>query len=184
MKLLTILTAFALTIFPILSFAQDTSTPPPLPTPKPIIELIPVIYGETDYNLVQIFEATRANKMIIEQGNGGEVAGMFATLKYLEAHPEKKIIIDGFCASACTMLLSKRLKNVCFTKQAEFYFHSVYTQNEKTGKKTMDPASNKVMYEEFDTPLQFFITASHAYGSLKLTKMDVDTAQSLTFKGC
>lgn len=64
-----------------------------------------------------------ANRVItIEDGLGGHVQGMLRILSRL-AYSRKRVVIDGPCRSACTLLLSLGPSRVCLTRRAELWFH-------------------------------------------------------------
>jgi hypothetical protein len=59
----------------------------------------------------------------IRSNQGGDIRLNYYRYRQLAAHGER-VIIDGPCVSACTMVL--RLKNVCATPRARFGFHSAF----------------------------------------------------------
>ena len=132
----------------------------------------------TDGVLMNVMELTDA--IIISDGVGGHLDGMLAVLKYLDHHPQKTIIIDGACASACTLLLS-RPANVVFTENAVFRFHSASIREEVNGKFRyfMSAPGNEKMLAVMPERLKDWIKETDAFGSRELTDMDSTTARQL-----
>jgi hypothetical protein len=137
----------------------------------------------TDDALIPLFDNT--NLVIIKLGPGGRISndkgengGVFDTIKFLKTHPEKRIIIDGKCYSACTLLLTS--ENVYFTKNAEFYFHSA-SLSVWDGKQyvSSEPSvtGNKRMMEAFSMEVKIWLHAKKAFKSFEFVKMDNETAQ-------
>ncbi|MNR94788.1 hypothetical protein D3C72_258760 [compost metagenome] len=129
----------------------------------------------TDQFMVKIFKQTDA--IIIREGRGGELNGMLSTLKYLDENQHKLIVIDGVCASACTLLLT-RPENVVFTENAVFRFHSaaVYSSDKKSYQ--LAPVGNAKMFDLFPEEVQEWILDTDAFGSIEFTDMDNETARA------
>lgn len=126
-----------------------------------------IVSGRTDDTLY--FYNNLTNYIIISTGTGGNLDGM---VEFRNAYPEFNIIIDGDCYSACTLLLG--MKNVYYTENASFYFHSSY--NLTCGlffSKTvgLSQKGNMTMMEVFDIPIRKWIRKSKAYESLSFTKL-------------
>jgi hypothetical protein len=77
-----------------------------------------VVNGRTDSNLMQTLQTS--DQIVIKYGSGGYVDGMLETMAYLKANPNKHIVIDGECVSACTLLLATSVSrnSVCYTSNA------------------------------------------------------------------
>lgn len=60
--------------------------------------------------------------LVIYNATGGNI---MRTTKNLEkmARSDVLIVVDGWCSSSCTLLLSERFDNVCWTDRARFRFH-------------------------------------------------------------
>ena len=132
-----------------------------------------VLIGRTDNNLIGLLK--QSDYLVIQQGNGGIVQGMMETIQYLKEHPEKSVVINGNCYSACTMLLSA--KNVYLTENANFYFHSAANITCETNHKISIVPNmfyNIVMIGVFDTSIQKWIMSSKAFGKLTFTKLPDD----------
>lgn len=130
----------------------------------------------TDEFLLNVFEF--ADIIIVDDGTGGHLDGMIETLYYLDENPNKIVVIDGACASACTLLLS-RPKNVVFTENAVFRFHSASIRETRNGEivEFMSERGNTKMLRFFTPQVQKWIEQTGAFQSLELTDMDSDQAR-------
>lgn len=134
--------------------------------PKSYVEL----HGTTDSNLLVFLK--KYDTIVITKGNGGLVYGMLETLKYLNSNPRKRIIIDGNCYSACTMLLSAT-HSVRITPRARFHFHSSVSDVCVYGElqKQISRKGNRDMLRVFGITTRAWIVASGAYLSTSFTTM-------------
>jgi len=132
----------------------------------------------TDETLKVVFSQT--NSILIREGVGGRLNGMLETLEYLDQHPEKTVIIDGPCASACTLLLGKP-NNVMFTERAVFRFHSVSWRylDDLDSPIALSLEGNLKMMEVLPAPVREWVVENNALASLDLTDMDFATAKRL-----
>ncbi len=141
-------------------------------------EVVAMVDGSnsTDQFMIKVFKATDA--IIIREGTGGELNGMISTLKFLDENKNKTIVIDGPCASACTLLLT-RPENVVFTEHAVFRFHSAAIYETKNGKRTYRLAGggNAKMFDLFSDEVQEWILETEAFDSIEFTDMDNETAR-------
>lgn len=70
--------------------------------------------------------APAADRYIIKDDPGGSVSDFVESLLYAK-QKGMKFKIDGYCASACTLILATPLKlDVCVTPKASFMFHQPY----------------------------------------------------------
>ena len=122
----------------------------------------------TDQFMMTIFEQT--NAIIIRDGRGGDLNGMLRTLAYLDENPNKTIVIDGPCYSACTLLLS-RPQNVVFTENADFYFHSAALYYESTNTYVLSAPGNAKMFALFSEDVQDWILDNQAFASRRFVEM-------------
>jgi hypothetical protein len=126
----------------------------------------------TDQFLIRLFGTTDA--ILIRGGAGGDVDGMIRTLDYLDKHPEKLVVIDGPCYSACTMLLA-RPKNVVFTENASFLFHSARVEWRNSEGEVirweLSYAGNEKMLDQFPIQIQEWIVQRDAFASREFTEM-------------
>lgn len=125
---------------------------------------------QTDQNILYAFSKT--NAVVIRYGVGGVVNGMMSTIRYMKENPAAKIIIDGPCMSACTLLLSLPDDQVKFTEKADFGFHTSYfTIN---GHQYKDNKVNKKMLQFFKPSVKDWIISSNAYASVNITALPRD----------
>lgn len=127
--------------------------------------------GTTSGNLIPLLENT--DTLVIKLGAGGQIQGMIDTLLYLRGHPEKTVVIDGPCFSACTMLLSAK-DNVLLTADARLFFHSSYSMRCEDGivAKTLSPKMNDIMLRGFIPEQQEWIKQTKAFGSTEFTELN------------
>jgi hypothetical protein len=70
--------------------------------------------------------------VLIKDDGGGDIYQYFAKYLYLQWSGER-VIIDGDCLSACTLVLGLVAKEQrCFTKDARFGFHAAFSESGKT----------------------------------------------------
>lgn len=143
------------------------------------LERYAVVMGNTDGNIKTILQ--KSDAVVIQFGAGGVVEEMLGTLYFLRQNPDKIVVIDGPCYSACTMLLGAP-QNVLITERAEFYFHSSYvavcTEQGVIAKK-QSKTGNRAMWTVFNGPQREWIKSSGAFKSLEFTKMDTELVRNL-----
>lgn len=129
-----------------------------------------VVSGRTDGNLKKIL--VDYDQIVIKYGAGGVVDGMLESIQYLKAHPNKRIIIDGECVSACTLLLNRNVSpaQVCYTENAKFLFHSAYYEVLHNGQtaRVRDPIYNKQMARTFNPLIKAWIKRVDAYKAIDI----------------
>jgi hypothetical protein len=64
-----------------------------------------------------------ADPIVINQSMGGRIDQFDAEINYI-IRSGKHVVLDGFCASACTMILA--VPNLCATDRALLGFHMAY----------------------------------------------------------
>jgi hypothetical protein len=80
--------------------------------------LLPVLMIETS--------ASASAAVRVYEDNGGQIGNYLAKFKALRASGEQ-VIIDGTCASACTMLLGMiPRQRICVTPRAVLAFHAAW----------------------------------------------------------
>lgn len=132
----------------------------------------------TDQFLMELFRQTDA--IYITDGRGGELDGMLETLDYLDQNPEKLVVIDGDCYSACTLLLAKP-RNVIFTDNASFFFHSASVRYCVDGnvKTTLSAPGNEKMRAALPPKVTAWVDANKAFDSTEFTEMPASDAREL-----
>lgn len=69
------------------------------------------------------------DRYIVKEDPGGSVSEFIQALQYAKTKGYK-FKIDGYCASACTLILAKPLKlDVCITPKASFMFHQPFAMD-------------------------------------------------------
>jgi|SRR3954451_21235298 hypothetical protein len=69
----------------------------------------------------------------------------------------ESVIIDGLCASACTILLSELpYDKICVTSRARLGFHAAYNYR-SNGRTFTDPEATLMLYSTYPTPVRRWI---------------------------
>lgn len=94
--------------------------------------------------LILLFTSTvvNAREVRIINDRGGVVTRYVAVFKRL-AKTDTQVIIDGFCASSCTLALA--LPKVCVTPRAKLGFHQAYRYSWYGQRVTDYPLSRYLM---------------------------------------
>lgn len=133
-------------------------------------KVVATVIGRTDDSLLPLL--MKHESIIIQFGSGGDVDGMIEVVQYLRLNPNKTVVIDGECYSACTMLLGAP-DNILFTYNARLFFHSGYTRLCVDGlmKNLLSPAANRKMLMLFDQDTRNWILQSGAFTSTNFTEL-------------
>jgi hypothetical protein len=93
----------------------------------------------------------------ITNDRGGLIAAYILKYERL-ASSGQSVIIDGLCASACTMVLSALPSNrICVTSRARFGFHAAWNYG-ANGRTFTDPDATLMLYSTYPTPVRRWIT--------------------------
>lgn len=159
--------AFALSVITALGFGSSKAK---------VLDEFLIHTGPTDGNLVEILEENPI--VVIQVGLGGNVVGMTETLVYLDEHPEKTIVIDGECFSACTMLLSAQ--NTLITKNARLFYHSSSSTVCIMGvsQEVISQDVNMFMLSTYEPNIQRWILRTKAFDTTLFTEMPKSLVQS------
>jgi hypothetical protein len=96
-----------------------------------------ITYGVPTKELIQLITEAKpsadtknttpsTDRFIIRDDPGGNVSEFVQSLMYAK-NKGYKFKIDGYCASACTLILAKPLKlDICVTPKASFMFHQPF----------------------------------------------------------
>lgn len=135
-------------------------------------------HNSTDGFLLNLFESF--DSIIIRFGKGGNLDGMIKVLMFLQENPEKTVVIDGPCYSACTLLLAAP-ENVVFTENASFYFHSSFLYDAKRPDKEpkMYPFGNEIMLKVLPTNVNLWTQLTGAFNKIEFTRMENHEAVDL-----
>jgi hypothetical protein len=77
-------------------------------------------------------------------------------------------VVDGYCNSACTMVLGTG--RVCATPRAQFGFHAGYYEYPVFGK-VIEPQPTNQMYQHYPDNVKDWVTAHHAMDQITMTMM-------------
>jgi hypothetical protein len=102
-------------------------------------------------------QATHATIRIVED-RGGLIETYVSKFERLRASGES-VIIDGLCASACTMVLAAvQPDKICVTSRAALGFHAAY-QFTPNGRTVADPEATTMLYAMYPAPVKRWIVA-------------------------
>ena len=123
------------------------------------------IDGTTSRNLLRY--VGNANTIVINEGTGGAVNGIYEVLAKLQSN-DTQVVINGPCFSACTLLLAS--PKVTFTENASFYVHSSYDLACKDHLLyfSMSPSTNGEMLLLYLDNTAYWIVENRSFESLDL----------------
>jgi hypothetical protein len=94
----------------------------------------------------------------IAEDHGGRIGNYVTKFQRLRSSGES-VIIDGLCASACTLVLSAVPHNkICVTSRATLGFHAAYDFG-INGRTIANPEATRVLYSTYPTPVKQWIAA-------------------------
>ncbi len=95
--------------------------------------------------------------MRISDDRGGRIEdylGRFAALR----QSGERVIVDGACLSACTMVLGAVPRNrICITPRASFGFHAAWMPT-PYGHKVSSPLGNRVLWASYPPAVRHWIS--------------------------
>ncbi|WP_284263295.1 hypothetical protein [Bradyrhizobium iriomotense] len=92
----------------------------------------------------------------ITNDRGGLIGKYIHKYERLRASGQN-VIIDGFCASACTIVLATVPSDrICVTSQAELAFHAAWDFGPR-GRPVTNPDATRMMYLMYPAPVQRWI---------------------------
>lgn len=122
----------------------------------------PFIYiGETDNDMLPILRKHGVLRVVV--GNGGVVYEHMAIIREIEASSNMQLVIDGVCGSACTLYLALPKRRVCWTRRAQFDFHSSSFIDPSSGKRIRNDLVNAEWLAYFTEDVQNWIERSGAF---------------------
>lgn len=93
----------------------------------------------------------------IEEDHGGQIGAYITKFERLRSSGQS-VIIDGLCASACTLVLSAVPPDrICVTSRARLGFHAAYDFG--NGHIIANPEATMMMYSMYPTPVRRWIAA-------------------------
>jgi hypothetical protein len=97
----------------------------------------------------------RAEVRIISS-SGGEVGSFLAAFEQVRASGER-VVIDGPCLSACTLVLSMVPRDrICVTRRAVLGFHAARSID-RLGRIYAEPEASEIVLEAYPAPVQNWI---------------------------
>ena len=104
--------------------------------------------------ILNVSEASSAVR--IANDRGGLIATYIVKYQRLASSGES-VIIDGFCASACTMVLSAFPHDkICVTSRATLGFHAAWNYG-ANGRAFTDPEATLMLYSTYPMPVRRWI---------------------------
>jgi hypothetical protein len=101
---------------------------------------------------------------------GGQIGEYLAKYRALRASGER-IVIDGTCASACSMILGIVPHNrICITPSAVLEFHAAWEVT-PTGKKVVSRAGSAILLSSYPGDVRHWISQ---YGGLTTQMLDLE----------
>jgi hypothetical protein len=98
----------------------------------------------------------------ISDDRGGQIGEYLAKYKALRASGER-VVIDGSCASACTMILGVIPRNrICVTPRAVLGFHSAW--NPTSGGNQVSSAGNRYLWSNYPSDVRKWISRHGGLG--------------------
>lgn len=95
---------------------------------------------------------------------GGQIGAYVAKYRALRATGEQ-VIIDGTCASACTMILGVIPRNrLCVTPRAVLEFHTAWNSS-PSGEHVISRAGNEVLQSTYPSDIRRWIKRHGGLGS-------------------
>ena len=100
----------------------------------------------------------------ITNDRGGHI-GSYVTKYQRLASAGESVIIDGLCASACTILLSELPHDkICVTSRAMLGFHAAWNFG-PNGRTFTDPEATLMLYSTYPTPVRRWIALRFRYSA-------------------
>jgi hypothetical protein len=92
----------------------------------------------------------------IYEDRGGQIGDYLAKYQALRMSGER-VVIDGSCASACTMLLGEIPRNrICVTPRAVLEFHTAWDLT-PSGTQIANSAGNKILWSSYPSDVRKWI---------------------------
>jgi hypothetical protein len=104
---------------------------------------------------------------VITADEGGEISS-YESKFFGARNGTKRWVVDGYCNSACTMVLGTG--RVCATPRAQFGFHAGYFEFFDYWKVIV-PQSSYHIYQHYPDDVKNWVDAHHAMDQISLTNM-------------
>ena len=108
--------------------------------------------------LVAVFSTlpVRADFRILSS-SGGEVSSFLAVFARVRQSGDR-VIIDGPCLSACTLVLSTIPKNrICVTRRAVLGFHAPKYVDPRSGRMSRSPEATRIVTQSYPSGVRAWI---------------------------
>jgi hypothetical protein len=107
--------------------------------------------------ILLILTGYEANSAVrIANDRGGRIATYIVKYQRLASSGES-VIIDGLCASACTIVLSALPRDrICVTSRATLGFHAAWNYG-ANGRTFTDPEATLMLHSAYPTPVRRWI---------------------------
>ena len=106
--------------------------------------------------LLLLSMASASATVRIQDDDGGQIGQYLAKYKALRVSGER-VVIDGTCASACTMLLGTIPRNrICVTPRATLAFHAAW--NPTPEGTEVSYAGNRYLWSNYPTDVRKWIS--------------------------
>jgi hypothetical protein len=105
-----------------------------------------------------IFAGARASHAVVRiaEDRGGQIGTYLDKYHSLRASGET-VIIDGLCASACTIVLGMVPHDkICVTSRANFGFHAAWDLN-ANGREVTNPGATRMLYSMYPSLVRRWI---------------------------
>lgn len=107
--------------------------------------------------LVMMSGASASATIRIYDDRGGQIGDYLAKYQALRASGEH-VVIDGTCASACTMLLGEIPRNrICVTPRAVLEFHTAWDPT-PSGNQVVNSAGNQILWSSYPSDVRQWIS--------------------------
>jgi hypothetical protein len=113
--------------------------------------------------LVMSVAPSRAEVRILSSPGGkiGPYLNLFSTLR----ESGERVVIDGPCLSACTLVLSVMPRNrICVTRRAVLGFHGAWSRDE-WGRKVPEPEASRIVLSTYPPAVREWIRRRGRLGS-------------------
>jgi hypothetical protein len=112
--------------------------------------------------LLMISTASATATVKISDDHGGQIGKYLAKYRALRASGER-VVIDGTCASACTMILGIIPRNrICVTSRAVLEFHAAW--NPTSEGNQLSSAGNQYLWSNYPSDVRNWISRHGGLG--------------------
>jgi hypothetical protein len=104
--------------------------------------------------MISVMSASAA--VTIYDDRGGQIGDYLAKYQALRASGER-VVVDGVCASACTMVLGEVPRSrICVTPRAVFQFHTAWDPT--PGGQVVNSAGNRILWSNYPSDVRNWIS--------------------------